>query len=86
MRRRFLYDAIAPDAAELEPNDADHLETRRYVFQGLGNIRAQNMEHASAIGICILFRCVCLGFRVANGPVVDGELGGSRCGSAAAWP
>jgi hypothetical protein len=62
MRRRFLHDAIAPDAGELGPNDADHLETGRYVFQRFGNILAQDMERASAIGTRLMFRCVRFGF------------------------
>ena len=49
-RRRRLHDAIATRAAELRANMADHLETGRNILHNLGDIFAELLQRAVAIG------------------------------------
>ena len=71
---------VAP-ATQLRPHRAHHLEGSRLIFQGLGNVLAQQIQCAAAIRAARLFGFQPLGFpgNVADsGPHVGRVEGSSR--------
>ncbi len=65
-RRRRLHDRIAARAGQLRSHVANHFEAHRLQFEHLGDIVAQMLERATAIGAALLAAAQWFAFRAAD--------------------
>ena len=85
-----LMDGVArqmrvASATQLRPHRAHHLEDRRLIFQGRGNVLAQKIQCAAAIRAARLFGFQPSGFpgNVADSGPHVGRVEATNCGSIA---